>query len=66
MSRVMFATLCDECGRRSEEYASWLGCRGCDRDICTDCAVIDYNDADVDWCQSCLCRKCDDLANPFA
>lgn len=37
MSMVRFATLCDRCGRRSEEYTSWPTCEACERDICDRC-----------------------------
>ena len=37
MSTVRFATLCDKCKRRSEEYTSWPRCTECGDDICSNC-----------------------------
>jgi hypothetical protein len=34
---VKFAELCDTCGRRSEEYTTWLTCRDCGEDVCYMC-----------------------------
>lgn len=38
MSMVKFATRCDRCGRRSEEYTTWPSCRECQQDVCSTCA----------------------------
>jgi hypothetical protein len=37
MVMVRFATKCDRCGKRSEEYTSWPSCRECLNDTCPDC-----------------------------
>ena len=34
-----FATICDRCGRRSEEYSAWPTCIECLDDICPNCDV---------------------------
>jgi hypothetical protein len=34
---VKFATLCDRCGARSEEYSAWPHCADCFEDICPNC-----------------------------
>ena len=38
---VRFATTCDMCGARSEEYTAHPSCRECLRDICRLCAEPD-------------------------
>lgn len=37
MSTVRFATLCDQCKRRSPEYTSWPTCRECGQEFCPNC-----------------------------
>ncbi len=39
MSMVMFASRCDNCGARSEEYTEWPRCRCCENHICPACRV---------------------------
>jgi len=39
MSIVRFATLCDRCGSRSEEYTAWAICRECSDDVCPNCST---------------------------
>jgi len=39
MSMVMFATLCDRCKKRSEEYTEWPSCKDCEEHICPDCDI---------------------------
>lgn len=36
---VRFATLCDTCKARSEEYSSWPSCQECQLDVCPKCYV---------------------------
>jgi NMD protein affecting ribosome stability and mRNA decay len=56
MATVPFATLCDRCGRRSEEYTSWPSCRDCLDDICPDCDVA--SERTEDEAHSTQCRGC--------
>lgn len=39
MTMVRFASLCDDCDKRSEEYTEWNTCRECFRHICPNCTV---------------------------
>lgn len=41
MTMVRFATACNLCGKRSEEYTAWPTCRDCDAHVCPDCAAPD-------------------------
>jgi hypothetical protein len=66
MTSVRFATACDVCGARSEEYTEWQTCRDCLIDVCPTCAApgserdedrqtgdgIDYEVTTV-WCLDC-------------
>lgn len=69
MTMVRFASLCDDCDKRSEEYTEWNTCRECLRHICPDCAVPgsekehsrdrshgDYTEAE-EW-ETVLCKAC--------
>lgn len=55
MSVVMFAEICDKCGRRSEEYGRWLCCRECYDDTCDKCDIEDQRDEESN---RTLCRAC--------
>lgn len=55
MSLVMFACICDVCGRRSEEYGSWPTCPDCMDDICPAHWVPDSYDPEKN---SVLCLLC--------
>ncbi len=47
---VRYASLCDICGKRSEEYTHWPNCRECDRDICPGCVLPgSVQEVDRDW-----------------
>jgi hypothetical protein len=39
MATVRYATLCEMCGRRSDEYTEWPECRDCSMHLCPTCAV---------------------------
>jgi hypothetical protein len=39
MSYIRFATTCDHCGERSEEYTAWPECAECLADLCPNCYV---------------------------
>jgi hypothetical protein len=41
MSIVRFATLCDHCGAKSNEYVAWPSCCECLEDVCPACYVAD-------------------------
>jgi ribosomal protein S14 len=57
MSIVRFASVCDECGKRGEEYKAFPACRECLRDICPSCQVAGTLEQDVDR-NDCLCKVC--------
>lgn len=59
MSLVRFATLCDSCGARSEEYTGWPTCTDCGEDTCPSCMEPgSKTDADLDTPETCLCETC--------
>lgn len=39
MAMVRFATTCNKCGCRSEEYTSWPECAVCEEHTCSDCDI---------------------------
>lgn len=56
---VRFATTCDRCTARSEEYSAWPSCRECMDDICPDCAEPgSLMEADLDCPAKVTCRAC--------
>lgn len=66
---VRFAALCDQCGRRSAEWAQWPSCHDCLLDICPDCAApgeAGYED-EGRWvgarCRQCVEAEQRDLAS---
>lgn len=60
MSTVRFATLCDVCGKRSEEYARFPRCIDCGDDICPNCTVSVAFGGDPDK-EAAVCPACDTL-----
>lgn len=54
MSMVRFATLCDKCGKRSEEYSAWPSCRECLEHVCPNCSV----NASEDEAHEADCLEC--------
>ncbi len=54
MSIVKFATLCDRCGARSDEYTPWATCRECLCDVCPKCSVDPSNDEE----NKATCKEC--------
>jgi hypothetical protein len=44
MSFVRFATVCDKCHKRSQEYQAFPYCRECGKHICSDCRSLDHDD----------------------
>jgi hypothetical protein len=55
MSLVRFATICDHCARRSDEYARWPICRDCLADTCPDCMAAGTEDQETG---KCYCKGC--------
>jgi Zn-finger nucleic acid-binding protein len=55
VSMVRFATICDSCGQRSEEYTHWLECKECGLDVCPRCRETDFDD---DERGKSLCKEC--------
>lgn len=55
MSTVMFATRCDHCEEKSEEYTWWPQCRECLADTCFDCDIESQRDEETN---RTLCRDC--------
>lgn len=67
MTAVRFATTCDRCGARSEEYTAWPSCRVCQSDTCPacardgseqseDCRYGEYGDGER---ETVICRECE-------
>ena len=56
MSMVMFATLCDRCTKRSEEYTSWPTCKDCGEHICESCDIA--SERTQDERNETLCFEC--------
>jgi hypothetical protein len=54
---VRFATLCDRCKARSDEYTSWPHCRECGEDRCPGCYVPGTLRED-DGRNTVLCEPC--------
>lgn len=55
MSYVMFATLCDKCGKKSPKYTSWLTCTECMDDVCDECDVAVCRDEKYG---DTVCKEC--------
>lgn len=53
---VKFATLCDKCKKRSEEYTSFPSCKDCQQDICPDCDI--KSERSEDEKNLTLCHDC--------
>lgn len=67
MSMVRFATTCDRCQRRSEEYTSWPSCRECLDFICPNCyADGTLTEGDGEGPNTCLCQGCHADSNAVA
>lgn len=63
MAMVRFATTCDRCQQRSEEYASWPTCRECQDDICPSCtAAYTLETGDGEGPDTVICSTCDEIA----
>jgi hypothetical protein len=56
VSIVRFATLCDLCKARSEEYTSWPTCQECERYVCKACQVPGSDTEDER--NQALCKEC--------
>ena len=55
MSMVRFATTCDVCRERSEEYAKWPSCVECGDDVCPKHMEEESLDEETN---ECLCIAC--------
>jgi hypothetical protein len=70
MSMVRFATLCDKCGKRSEEYTAWPTCKDCGDDVCTECDIDSERTEDernATLCPDCrMARSQEDPGMPHA
>ncbi len=56
---VRFASICDRCQSRSEEYCAYPVCRECMDDVCPKCIVTDSLDLESG---RCLCKRCEAVA----
>lgn len=56
MSLVRFATICDKCHKRSEEYGRFPRCSSCLEDVCPDCDVPAARAGNED--DRTVCREC--------
>ena len=54
---IKFATVCDTCRARSEEYAAWPACRSCGAHCCPEHARA-TTEADAGSPETCLCPEC--------
>ncbi len=52
--KVRFATICDRCGARSEEYSSFATCRECMDDVCPNCSINKDDETGKATCHQCL------------
>jgi hypothetical protein len=56
---VRFATTCDRCGKRSNEYTAWPSCRACMEDTCPECAKGGtLVEGDGERADTVVCRVC--------
>ncbi len=55
---IRFATLCDKCDKRSEEYTAFPTCEHCMDDVCPDCYVP--NSFTNDERNQAVCNDCAD------
>jgi hypothetical protein len=55
MSMVRFATLCDVCEARSEEYTAFPWCRECGDDVCPEHRVSGTLHPEKNSCYCCGC-----------
>lgn len=56
---VRFATTCDRCGTRSEEYTAWPTCRECMDHVCPACQLAGSL-IENDGRARALCVGCED------
>jgi hypothetical protein len=60
---VKYASRCDRCGERSEEYHHWPICVDCGRDTCLGCQQPGTATDRDEEANSCRCVEC---ADPLA
>lgn len=59
MSLVRFATTCDKCGERSQEYTTWPDCVECGDDLCPKCQVPgSLKEGDGERPDKAMCNEC--------
>ena len=67
---VRFATTCDKCGKRSNEYEAWPSCRECGNHICPACSqpnslkTGDGDGPDTALCHGCLSEETQEYLRP--
>ncbi len=57
MSMVRFASLCDKCGVRSEEYSAFPMCRECDDHTCPNCEAPEMRDDERGTTECIACNS---------
>lgn len=57
MSLVRFASKCDFCGKRSEEYTEWPTCSVCMLHTCPNCMLED-SFVEKESGDTCICLEC--------
>ena len=55
MGLVRFASICDHCGTRSQEYEAWPTCMECNDDVCPACEVLGQYDEESN---TTFCKRC--------
>lgn len=53
MSTVRFASICDKCGAKSEEYSCFPSCNECLEDTCWECCQESDDES-----LRCVCKEC--------
>lgn len=53
MSLVMFASVCDRCAMRGEEYRAFPTCRECGEDVCPACSTDHDEETGSATCLRC-------------
>lgn len=56
MSMVRFASICDKCHSRSDEYTEWPSCKDCGEHVCVLCDID--SERTEDERHKTLCMDC--------
>lgn len=59
MGIVKFASICDLCGVRGEEYSMFPSCRDCGADVCPKCCTDHDEEHGAATCNTCLAEVTD-------